>query len=136
MSPQRSSADTHILANFVLQLVMLAVHLLFAASALVNAVLFFYGDAGWGPYADDAFDQGRRVGNLIAIVAVLCWGVAGMIWTPLNAFGLWNRRPWSRSSTSAYWFLSLLTICGIPFSIYGLISLGRADVREELTGGE
>lgn len=125
-----SSAQTHIIANFVLQLVMLLVHLLFAGSAIVNAVLFFYGDSGWGPYAADAFDQGRRVGNLLAIVAVGVWALVGMVWTPLNAFGLWNRRAWARNSTSAYWFLSLLTVCGIPFSIYGLLSLGKPEVRE------
>ena len=128
MSSPRSSAQLHILANFILQIVMLVVHLLFAASAVVNAVLFFYGDAGWGPYAEDAFDPGRRVGNLIAIVAIGAWSLVGMAWTTLNAFGLWNKRLWARSSTSAYWFLSVLTICGIPPAIYGLISLARAKL--------
>lgn len=134
MSPSSSKARAHVLANFVLQLLLLGMHLLFGVSVVVNAVLFFYGDAGWGPYAADAYDQGRRVGNLIALIAVGCWSLVGVIWTPMNAYGLWNRRPWARNSTSAYWFLSLLTICGLPFSIYGLISLGRADVREELEG--
>ena len=133
MSSTRSQAQIHITANFVLQIVMLLIHLLFAGSAIVNAVLFFYGDAGWGPYAEDAFNQGRRAGNLLAIVAIAAWSLVGMVWAPINAFGLWNRRPWARTSTSAYWFLSLLTVCGIPFALYGLLSLGRSDVREALS---
>lgn len=136
MPPAPSQARPHIIANIVLQIVMLVVHLLFAGSAVVNAVLFFYGDAGWGPYAEDAFDQGRRVGNLLAIVAIGVWALVGMAWTPVNTFGLWTRRPWARTSTSAYWFLSLLTVCGIPFAAYGLWSLGRPDVREALSGSK
>jgi hypothetical protein len=132
MADPPSSARPHIVANFILQILMLVGHLLLGISAVVNAVLFFYGDAGWGPYAADAFDQGRRVGNLIAIIAVALWSAVGIVWTPLNAYGLWNRRPWARSSTSAYWLLSVVTVCLIPFSLYGLLSLGRADVREAL----
>ncbi len=133
MSSPKASHQVHIVANFVLQLVMFVLHFFVVGFAIVNAVFFFYGDAGWGPYASDALNPSRRFGNILGIVAAGVWGYIGMVWTPINAFGLWYRRDWARASTSAYWFLSLLTLLGIPFSIYGLISLGRTDVREALS---
>lgn len=133
---ESKSARTHLTILLVLQVILLVVHLLIGIATVVNASLFFYGDAGWGPYADDAFDQGRRVGNIIALLASGSWAAVGLVWTPLNAYGLWKRRAWARSSTSAYWMLSLLTLCWAPFAIYGLIALGRHDVREALANDE
>ncbi|HNS99930.1 MAG TPA: hypothetical protein PKL73_23430 [Polyangiaceae bacterium] len=132
MADVSTSGKTHLVANLVLQILMLVGHLMLGIGAAVSAVLFFYGDAGWGPFATDAADAGRRTGNLLAIIALALWSCVGLVWTPLNAFGLWNRRPWARSSTSAYWLLSALTICLLPLSVYGLLSLARTDVREAL----
>ena len=129
------SIQIHITANVILQIVMAVMHLLLAIGSAIAAVLFIYGDDGWGPFAGDAIDQSKRAGNLITIIAIAAWSSVGLVWTPINAFGLANRRQWARAGASSYWFLSLVTIVLIPFSVYGLWSLGRADVREALDVG-
>ncbi|MCL2823629.1 MAG: hypothetical protein FWD57_06530 [Polyangiaceae bacterium] len=134
--PSPHPAQFHIRVNVALQIALAVLHLLLAIGAALAAVLFYFGDAGWGPLAADAVDGDKRVGNLITIVAVATWSVVGLVWTPLNAYGLGSRRPWAQASTSAYWFLSCATGVLLPFSIYGLLSLGRADVREALDSDE
>jgi len=133
---ESKSARTHLTVLLVLQVVLLAVHLLVGIGTAINAALFFYGDAGWGPYAQEAFDQGRRMGNIIALLAGASWSLVGLAWTPANAYGLWKRRPWARASTSAYCMLSLLTLVWAPIGVYGLIALSRPDVREALSANE
>jgi len=136
MANSPRSTQLHITANVVLQIVMAVAHLLLGVGSIIAAVLFFYGDAGWGPFASEAVDESKRAGNLITIVAIAAWSTVGLVWTPINAYGLRTRRPWARGSSSAYWFLSLATIALVPFSIYGLLSLGRSDVREALDDAE
>lgn len=65
---------------------------------------------------------------------ILLWALAGLPWSAANAYGLFYRTPWSRTSTEAYAATSLFTFFGTPFGIFALLLLHRSDVRAELAG--
>jgi len=128
--PSRSGMG-HVRANAIIQLVALALHALFAASIAFN--LATDGFAGPGGTTGSAHDQGQWVGYWGTILFATVWSAVGLVWTPINAYGLWKLRPWARVSTLIYSGISLITCCGTPIGIYGLVSLLRADVRALLT---
>ena len=120
----------HVRINVVLQGLLLLAHLLFAVGVAALVAEGTYGSIGAGPpSADPAEAAGEVVGHWIAIVMLPIWSVVGLVWAPLNAYGLWKLRPWARTSTMAYWIMSIFSCCCSPFGLYGLITLLRADVK-------
>lgn len=53
-----------------------------------------------------------------------------LIWTPLNAIGLWRRWSWARRSAMAYAVFAILTVFGVPDGLYALWSLRRPGMKE------
>jgi hypothetical protein len=89
--------------------------------------------ASYYPIPDDPVSRASFFGTFAVIGT---WAVLGLVWTPLNAYGLWKRRPWARLSTLIYWGGSILTCCSLPLGIYGLVSMLRKDVAVLLRGPE
>lgn len=57
------------------------------------------------------------------------WVMLGVLWAPLNAIGLWRRRPWARVSTLLYAGFTGFSILGLPYAGYAIYSLTRPEVR-------
>lgn len=113
------AAARHVLYNAGLQLLMLAGHV--AAAAWVGAISL-------GVIQAEASLDG------IAGVLLRVFVIAGLLWTPVNAVGLYRRRPWARASTIAYWAAGIPICCCIPLGLYGVWSLTRPSVRSLLDG--
>ena len=64
--------------------------------------------------------------------AIWAWLVVGLVWTPLNARGLWQRRAWARRSTLAYWATPLAWCCCIPLPVWSLVTLTRPAMKRIL----
>jgi hypothetical protein len=107
------AAIRQLLINVGLQVAMSGVHL----ALILWAVL---GTPG-------ASDVGTERG--LGMWILLAWGIAGLVWTPLNARGLWKRRDWARRSAIAYWVISMPFCCCFPVGIYAIWSLRRPRVR-------
>lgn len=125
-----SRARKHVLANAVLQFVLAAVYAVVVIAVVVAAVMLYFGDSGTGPLAEQAADASQRTGLVFGIVALFVTCSVCCVWTFVNAMGLVGKKRWARATTSAYWFFSVLTVVGIPVSLYGLWSLGQEAVRE------
>ncbi len=67
--------------------------------------------------------------GLWAVFIVAGFTFAGLLWTPVNAWGLHRRRRWARGSTMLYAVLLACTCAGIPFAGYILWSLTRPEVK-------
>jgi DNA-directed RNA polymerase subunit RPC12/RpoP len=131
--PGRSPAERHWRANAILQTIFVGLHLLCLASVVLNLLLASWSGAPGNPFGtafappQDSVEHGAFYATLGAIGV---WSAVGLVWTPLNAWGLWKRRPWARTSTLVYWIGSLFTCCCVPFGAYGIWSLLREDVRD------
>ncbi|MEJ7727650.1 MAG: hypothetical protein WKG00_00375 [Polyangiaceae bacterium] len=64
-----------------------------------------------------------------ARAVIWVWLVAGLVWTALNARGLWLRRHWARRSTLAYWATPLAWCCCIPVPVWSIATLTRPAMR-------
>jgi hypothetical protein len=60
------------------------------------------------------------------------WAVVGAVWAPINARGLWRRRPWARRSALYYWLTALPLCCCIPLPGWAVWSLTRPAMRDLL----
>lgn len=132
----RTPADKHLEANAVVQTVLVGLHVLFTLSSAVNLGLTLSGagEPGHvlaGLYPQHASDV-ERTTALVTYAWIGGWSVLGVFWTPINAWGLWKRRPWARATTMAYYVASMLACCCLPLGIYGLWSMGRKDVADRL----
>src|SRR5687768_4470505 len=58
------------------------------------------------------------MGSARWLVAV--WALGGLIWTPINARGLWQRRRWARRSTVYYWLTAWPLCCCIPIPTWAI----------------
>lgn len=129
---QKSAAEKHWTANAILQSVFIALHLLTLASVAVNLALVSYSGTPGNPFGN-AFappQTDAEAAGFYGTFAVLGgWSLLGLVWTPINAWGLWKKRPWARTSTLVYWIGSLFTCCCVPFGAYGIWSLLRDDVK-------
>ena len=127
--PGREAGERHRRANAWLMAGMVAVHVLTALSVAVNLLLELTGKseqafgAGMSPAT-----AGEQAGYWSTYVCVGGFALVGLAWAPINAWGLFKRRRWARTSSIAYWAASLLTCCCIPMGAYGLWSLMRKDV--------
>src|SRR5512134_3898027 len=95
----RQPGERHVEVNAILQLVLVFVHILFTLSAAINLALTLSGAgepgqilAGVCPTHHD--DIGRTTA-LITYGWIGFWSALGVIWTPINAWALWKRRPWA-----------------------------------------
>ena len=136
----RSPGERHVEVNAILQLVMVAAHVLFTLSAAINLALTLAGagEAGHplaGLYPIHATDL-ERTTALVTYGWIGLWSVIGVFWTPFNAWGLFKRRPWARATTIAYYVASMLGCCCLPLGAYGIWSMGRKDVADLLRGRE
>jgi serine/threonine protein kinase len=72
-------------------------------------------------------DHVRTLSTVIALwLAALFffgWGPIGVLWTPINAYGLFRKRRWALTSTLVYSAFSLFTCIGTPFAVYAVVSL-------------
>jgi hypothetical protein len=107
------STIKQLLLNVGMQMAMFAVHL----GVILWATL---GRCG-------ACEGGSE--SKVGIGILMAWAVAGLVWTPLNARGLWKRREWARKSTIAYWVIALPICCCFPVGAYGIWSLRRPGMR-------
>ena len=123
-----SAARGHIIANMVLLVLSSVAGLLLLASTFFNVIMMAAGKHPASPSPSTAFEQGRLVGNAIGFGLTGLGSLACLLWGPINAWGLWTRRPWARTSTIVFWALSIPTLCCLPFGLYGLISLTRPSV--------
>ena len=58
------------------------------------------------------------------------WAPMGVVWVPLNIYGLYKRRGWARISTLLYAVIALFSCAGTPYAVYALYSLTRRETRE------
>jgi hypothetical protein len=129
---ERTAAEKHVLANFVLQLGLVVLHLLTTASVVINLVLSVLALSGELPaelrYPSPPPGPGR-VAHFSTFACIGLFSVLGIGWVPINAWGLHKRKRWARTSTLVYWAASFITCCCAPLGVYGVYSLLRADVR-------
>jgi hypothetical protein len=130
-TPDRKTTNGHLLANQVLMAMMLVLSLLSMASVALNLLLAFAGDGSpLAGFSDVPTDPAERAGFFSAFAVIGCFALAGIIWTPINLWGLYRRASWARWTSIVYWIGSLLTCLCIPIGVYGIISLTRPAVRD------
>jgi len=123
---QAKRAKLYVQLNMGFQIVLIGMHLLGVLSLLSN-VTKLMNEAPRMPFEDNVF-----VGEMIGTGLSALWIFAGFVWLPVNAWGLSKGKPWALTSTRIYWIGSLITCCCTPFGIFGLWSLSRPGVAEEL----
>ncbi len=84
------------------------------------------GDASRIDGALELFLYGLLIMGFVTIV----WLPAGVVWAPLNAYGLFRRRPWARVSSIVYAAIGLFSCFGTMYSVYALYSLTRPSVKK------
>jgi len=135
----KSKAEKHVKINAVVQVVMTAVHGLTLLSVFINLILSLIASQPGNPLGD-AYPvppgTPEKIGFFGAFVVIGLWCSAGIVWAPLNAYGLFKKRPWARKSAMAYYAVSLFTCCCIPLGLYGLWSLGKSDTRSLFESAE
>jgi hypothetical protein len=120
---EKSAGERHLFASQLMMFCFIAVSLLSVASVAINVALMRHG------FMSPA-SQEEAYGSYGTFACIGAWALIGLVWTPLNAWGLFRRKKWARISSVLYWAGSFLTLCCIPFGIYGIYSLMRADVKE------
>jgi hypothetical protein len=71
----------------------------------------------------------------IAVLYAGFWLCTGLVWTLVNAYGLFHHKRWARSLTLAYALLSLPSCFGTPYSAYALYSLLRPGMADLFGAG-
>ena len=124
-APRAASADAssvvkgqvHLTINALVQLGMWLLHL----GLFVLSVEFFrFGN-----------EDGTPETPLIIVLGLVMHGL-GMLWTPLNAWGLYKRARWARWSSLAYAACNALTGIGLPYAVYAWVSLNLTPVKTRL----
>lgn len=121
---RKLAGDVQLVINAVLQLGMFLFH------AGISA-LFIWAMASANSPATTTHPASEARVRLVATVIVvwlaalffLGWGPLGVVWTPINAWGLLRRRRWAVTSTLVYAACSTLTCIGTPVAIYALVTL-------------
>lgn len=125
------ASERHVKANAWIQAFLILLHVLSFASVMINVLVITASaraDSALGGVYDLPADPGEQVGFYGTFACIGVWSALGLLWTPFNAWGLFMKRPWARTSTMIYWAGSLVTLCCIPLGLYGLWSLWRPDV--------
>jgi eukaryotic-like serine/threonine-protein kinase len=114
-------ASVQLKVNAWLQLLVWLIHV--GVTALVVWAMFQPDDVTPSERADASSRVSYVISALFLALVAFGWGPIGIVWTPINAWGLFSGRRWAISSTLVYAFLSLPTCLGTPFALYALISL-------------
>ena len=123
--------EKHLKANAWIQSFLIPLHVLTLASVVINLFLMTASAQADSPFSGAYHvpsDPGGQIGFFGTFACIGVWAALGLLWTPFNAWGLFMKRPWARTSTMVYWAGSLVTLCCIPIGLYGLWSLWRPDV--------
>lgn len=130
-SPEQGAGERHRRANAWLMTAMVVLHVLTALSVVINLIgdLSGYSAELLGPAMTPRTTE-EKVGHWSAFACIGGFAIAGLVWAPVNAWGLFRGRPWARISSITYWSASLLTCCCVPMGAYGLWSLLREDVAD------
>ncbi|NOY91572.1 MAG: hypothetical protein GXP55_10255 [Deltaproteobacteria bacterium] len=113
----------HLRVNAWMMVVIAGLSALSVLSVMLNLVLEAtgHGISGHGNSAEAA-------GALGTFACVGVWALVAVVWTPINAWALFTRKPWARKSTLLFWAISVFTCGCIPVALYGLWSLTRDEV--------
>lgn len=126
------SADDafHVRAHATLQLVLAPVHLVLGVLLVVTPRPSASSGGGADvPTPTGALDVLWGAVVVAGLLTLVGWLFLGVVWAPLNAWGLARRRPFARASTLIYGVVSLLTCVGIPYGVYAIWSMTRPGVR-------
>jgi hypothetical protein len=124
-----TSRNPHVIANAVLMVAAGVLHLMSIGSVTLNVVAVATENPLFGPAPKS---EPELLGMFIGFGWMAIAAMVGVVWAPLNAYGLLKRRPWARRSTLGYWAFVGVLCCCIPGAAYGFFSLTRHDVRREL----
>lgn len=127
----------HVNANAWIQAFFILLHVLTFTSVILNLLMITasaQADSPLGGMYELPDGPGEKAGFYGTFACIGVWSGLGLLWTPFNAWGLFMKRPWARTSTMIYWAGSLVTLCCIPFGLYGLWSLWRPDVAALFRG--
>lgn len=130
---QRQAADRQIVALLVLLGLALVLHLAGAGSTLLNLTREAMDPNGIFTVMDGALSDaelGERLGRATGFALCGVYSLVGLVWIPINAWGIYGRRPWARVSTMVYFASTIPTCCCTPIGAYGLYALLRADVKQ------
>jgi len=130
---RRQAADRQIIAILVSLSVAFVLHLAGIASTLLNLVQEATDPRGIFTLASGTLtdeEMGERVGRAVAFFVCGAYSGLGLLWIPINAFGVYSRKRWGRASTLAYFATTIVTCCCTPIGAYGIYALMRADVKE------
>ena len=125
-----SRPEKHQKINAVIMIVMSAVHGLFLLSVFINLILSLIASQPGNPLGEFyPVPPGlpEKIGFFGTFTAIGLWSGTGIVWAPINAWGLFKKRGWARKSTMVYYVVSLFTCCCIPLGLFGLWSLTRKD---------
>lgn len=124
----------HVTIQIIVMVALCGLSLLTLMSVAINFAVFLSRIHFVGSMARTSYEQGQQVGYVIGITAPAIAAMLNLAWAPINAWGLWKRRPWASMSTKAFWAASVVTVCCAPFGIYGIIAMNRPAVRQWLSG--
>ncbi len=109
--------QVHLMINALVQLGMWLLHL----GLFVLSVEFLrFGSA-----------EGTPETPLIIVLGLIAHGL-GILWTPINAWGLYQRKRWARWSSLLYASCTLFTGVGLPYAVYAWVSLNLEAVKARL----
>jgi hypothetical protein len=128
----KRAGQGHLVANQALMCVAGVLSAMSLLSVLLNLLMSVATTTTSGPL-DGVYpvpaDTWEQTGFYGTFVCIGVFALIGMVWTPINAWGLFKRKRWARISSVAYWAVTLLTCACIPLGAYGIWSLSRRDVR-------
>jgi hypothetical protein len=130
MQPSRPAVPPSTVTVVAVMMAVLAfLHFCGIGSGIVNLVAL-YGGPDVFRSGNGHAQGGERMGQLVAYVLTLAWSVIGLVWAPLNAWALFTRKPWARTSVIAYSAVALATCCCLPFGAFGIYAMLRRDVKD------
>lgn len=114
-------AEGHVRMNAMLQAIACPLHVLIT--------VHLFGKIAKPPVPVD--DSSPLIGFILVIymMVVLGWLVFGIVWAPMNAWGLWHHKRWARGSSLVYATLAIPSLIAAPYGIYALWSLSRPEVK-------
>jgi hypothetical protein len=122
----------HVVANAVLLLLVAAGGLLMIGSALLNVILMALGVGAPMPEPVDDFTMGQYVGRIAGLGWCVVGGAIAFVWCGIAAWRLLGGHPKARKTAIAAWVATLPACCCFPLAGYGIWSLTRPVVRDEL----
>jgi serine/threonine protein kinase len=124
-------ADLHVKINAGMQLLLWPVHTfitVFMVWALLSPSESGGGHASSAVTESAVLEGSTKLISLVLAVWLAClvffgWAPLGIVWTPINAYGLLRKRRWGYISSVVYAVFSLPSCVGTPFAAYALATL-------------